>query len=158
MLVAAAALAGPYDGVEADVVASRTIPASPDTVFAALSDPAKLMALYPSDCATWKVPLAGAVPGATGIVTYHAAGMHRKLDVVWLTADAGKRVELDHIGGKGFVTRFSLAAEGEGTKVTLTNYLNAPPSPFTGYYFRKVKPAWDGCHQRTLEALEAIAR
>lgn len=159
-LFVAAALAGKYDGVDANVVATRTLPnTTPAVVYVALSTPAALMALYPEDCATWGVPLTGAVPGATGLVTYHAAGMHRKLDATWKTADADRpRVELDHLGNKGFVTRFDLVADGANTTVTLTNYLNAPPSPFKGYYFKRVKPAWDGCHARVLEALEKVAK
>lgn len=158
-LFLSAALAGKYDGVDANVVATRTLPnTTPAAVYAALSTPAALMALYPTDCAVWGIPLAGDVPGAAGIVSYHAAGMHRKLHVTWKTADADKpRVELDHAGNKGFVTRFDLAAADTATTVTMTNFLNAPPSPFKGYYFTRVKPAWDGCHARVLEALEKTA-
>lgn len=151
------ALAGKWDDKNADVVAVRTIPVPAEAVYAVLSDPTKLMALYPSDCAVWKVPLTGDVPGAKGIVTYKAAGMRRKLDVVWKTATPSQRIELDHLGPKGFVTRFELAPADGGTTVTMTNYISIPAF-IAGYYYKKVQPAWQGCHARELEALETIAK
>lgn len=157
LALVASALAGKWDDKVADVVATRTIPVAAEAVYAVLSDPGKLMALYPSDCAVWKVPLAGDVPGAKGIVTYQAAGMRRKLDVVWKTATPGKRVELDHIGPKGFVTRFELVPVDGGTAVTMTNYLSIPAF-VAGYYYKKVQPAWAGCHARELETLETMAK
>jgi hypothetical protein len=160
-LFIAAALAGKWDDVDANVVASRTLPnVAPQAAYDAVAAPGALQALYPADCAVWTIPIGWEVPGQQGLVTYHAAGMHRKLDVLWKTADRGKpRIELDHLGNRGFVTRFDFVAADANTTVTLTNYLNAPPKPFRGYYFSRVKPAWEGCHARVLEAVEkAVAK
>lgn len=157
-LLIGAALAGKWDGQDADVVATRTLPVSAEAAFAVVSDPAKLMALFPADCAVWKVPLTGEVPDATGIVTYKAALMVRKLDVMVKQADPAARLVLDHAGPKGFSTVFTFAPEGGGTLVTLKTPLLAPPKPLVGYYFKQVKPDWEGCHARTLEALEAAAK
>jgi uncharacterized protein YndB with AHSA1/START domain len=157
LVVMGVALAGSrWEGKPSDIVAERTIAASPAAVYAAL-DPSKLQALFPEDCAHWTGPFAGSGLGASTEVTYIAAGMHRRLQSTVKTLTPGALVELDHPGNKGFVTRFHLEPAGEVTKVTMTTYLAPPPGMIAGYFYNKVQPAWQGCHARTLEALEKAA-
>ena len=65
-------------------------------------------------------------------------------------------VELDHQGPKGFVTRFKLSPQGDGTGVEMTTYINQPPWPFRGVYFKKILPAWQQCHADTIKTLDAL--
>lgn len=153
-LAVSAALAGKWDDKDADVVATTALARPAEAVHAVLSDPTKLMALYPSACATWKTPIAGAVPGATGVVTYRAAGMRRKLNVV-VKEVSPSHIDLEHTGPKGFTTRFALDPSETGTAVTMTNYLTVPPM-VAGYYFKRVQPAWVACHEQVLANLNTV--
>lgn len=154
-LLVGVAFAGKYADREADIVAERVVQATPEAVYAELTDLTQLQALFPPTCADWGGPFTGDGVGAKAIVTYKAGGMMRRLDAVVSKAEPSRLLDLDHPGGKGFVTRFELTPSGEGTRVKLTTFLNPPPSFVRAQYYNKVLPAWQGCHERTLSALDA---
>lgn len=149
-----AAFAGKWDGKVADIVATRTIAAPVGSVYEQMNTPAEWMALFPNDCADFGTPFDGDGVGAKTVVTYTAAGMHRRLDAIWKTASVNRLVDVEHPGPKGFITRIDVVGEGTTTNVTMTTYLNAPPKLIRGYFYTKVQPAWVGCHERTLGNLD----
>lgn len=153
----AAAFAGEPEQ-PADIVASRGVLGSPEKVWSVLTHLDTLQDLYPTDCAEWLEPFDTEGLAATARVVYYAGMMQRPLRAIVKKMDAPHTLDLDHPGEKGFVTRFSLTPEGELTRVTMTTYLNPPPWPVKKYFYRKVKPAWEGCHARTLANLDAVVR
>ena len=143
----------------ADIHASRAIPALPEQVFDILGQTDRLQGLFPSDCARWNEKFDRSTVGGNAGVVYRAAGMRRRLEAIIDRVDPPSKLDLKHAGSKGFITRFDVALEAPGlTRVTLTTYLNPPPKPFQKYFFRRVKPAWEGCHERTLASLEAAVQ
>ncbi len=153
LLAIGLAFGGKWDGVSADIVATKTYNASPEALFSALSDPKKIPGLFPIDCADWEGPFEGEGVGANTVVTYWAAGWHRKLALVVSKADANRVVEFNHPGNKGFTTRFLIEPEGGLQRVTMTTYLLPPPWPFKPYFYKRVKPDWVDCQQRVLDNL-----
>jgi hypothetical protein len=155
VLWSALAFAGKWDGRNADIVAERTILAEPEAVFAKVAEPNAVQTLFPADCADWSGPFDKNEVGGKTIVTYTAGAMMRRLDITLKRAESPRVVDYDHAGNKGFVTRFQLAPVEGGTKVTLTTFLNPPPKLVQGYFYKKVQPAWQGCHERTLANLDS---
>jgi uncharacterized protein YndB with AHSA1/START domain len=146
-----AALAGKWDGSDPDVSAERIVPAAPEVVFQHLLDLANLRAMFPTDCVgLWEPGERTFGEGANALVRYDMAAMHRKLPMTLVHADAPRTIDLDHLGNRGFVTRFTLTPVEGGTNVRIDTPLNAPPWPLDGYYFRVVQPEWQGCYQRAL--------
>lgn len=148
------ALAGRWDGVDPDIHAERLVQAEPQAVFQHLLDLANLRAMFPTDCVgLWEPGERTFGEGANAMVRYDMAAMHRKLPMTLVHADAPRTVDLDHLGNRGFVTRFTLTAVEGGTKVAIDTPLNAPPWPFDAYYFKTVKPEWTQCYVRSLDNL-----
>lgn len=159
LLLIPMALAGKWDGAETDIRAERVIPAAPEAVFSHLLDLGHLRAIFPTDCVgLWEPGERTFGEGANAIVRYDMAAMHRKLPMTLVRAEAPRLIDLDHLGARGFVTRWTLAAEPDGTstKVKLETPLNAPPAPFRGYFQNVVRPEWLGCYARTLENLAGV--
>lgn len=149
------AFGNPWEGRVADVSSTRGIPAPADAVYAQLVDFEALQQVFPADCATeWAVGPEHAGVGARAVVTYRMASLKRRLTATLSKAEPDRVVDLDHEGKKGFVTRFELAPAANGTRVTLTTFLNQPPWPFRGVFFNRVRPAWIDCWDRALIALE----
>jgi uncharacterized protein YndB with AHSA1/START domain len=149
------AMAGKWDGVDTDIRQERVIAATPEQVFGYLLDLKHLQAIFPLDCVGhWEIGERSFGEGANAIVRYDMAMMHRTLPMTLVRATAPTYIDFDHVGPKGFITRWSLAEAEGGTKVTVLTPLSAPPPPFTGYYFNTVKPEWEGCYARALENLE----
>jgi hypothetical protein len=154
ILAVGAALAGSFEGVDSNVIAERTMPVAAEVLYGRLLDLRALQQLIPDDCASdWTFGATSVGLGGTARVTYHAAGMHRRVDAVVSKAEDPRTIDIDHAGQRGFVTRYLLEPDAIGTHVTITTYINAPSWPFRGYYFRNVHPAWEGCHERTLTNL-----
>jgi len=150
------AFAGKWDGKLADVVATHTYHSTPEALFAALSDPKQLPGFFPVDCADWEGPFQGEGVGANTVVTYWAAGWHRKLAVTLAKAETPRKIELAHPGRKGFTTRFLIEQEGGLQRVTMTTYLLPPPWPFKPYYYKQVQPEWVDCQKRMLANVEKV--
>lgn len=154
LLLTGLAFAGKWDEAIADVQATAVIPAAPETVFGFLLDLANLQRIFPADCiGDWEPGERTFGEGASTWVRYDMAAMHRRLPMTLTVADAPRRVDFDHLGSRGFITRWTLEPADGGSRVTVLTPLNPPPRPFRGYYFKKVKPEWEGCYQRALAAL-----
>jgi hypothetical protein len=150
------AAAGKWAGKNADVVAVRVLPADAPVLYERLLDLETFRAMLPADCAgDWELAEARKGVGAHGTVRYDIAGMHRKLDFVLSETEAPRRIDLDHLGNRGFVTRMTLRPVENGTEVGLTTYLEPPRWPFTAYFYKKVQPAWVDCYERALQNLAA---
>ncbi len=151
------ALAGKWDGAETDIRVERVVPAPPEAVFSHLLDLGHLRAIFPTDCVgLWEPGERTFGEGANAIVRYDMAAMHRKLPMTLVRAEAPRLIDLDHLGNRGFVTRWTLTPEGEATRVSLVTPLNAPPVPFRGYFQNVVRPEWLACYTRTLENLAGV--
>jgi hypothetical protein len=159
LMIAAApslAFAGKWAGKTADVVAVRVLPVETPVLFERLLDLETFRATLPADCAAnWDLGEPRKGVGAHGSVRYDIGGMHRHLDFVLNKADAPSRIELDHMGRRGFVTRFALKPVASGTEVELHTYLEPPRWPFTAYFYKNVQPAWIDCYERALQNLAA---
>lgn len=155
MLVLGAALAAnKWEGQNADVEAVREIAAPPEAIYPLLLDLETIADITPPVCASkWHFGEVTSGVGASAQVVYHAASMHRKLTATIAKVSENRQVSVDHPGNKGFVTTWTLTATEAGTSVDLHTYLNQPPFPFRGYYFRRVQPSWERCHESTLENL-----
>ncbi len=154
-LLAGLALANPYEGRETDVLAEAALKSSPQRVFLYLSDVRRYGQLYTDDCG--RNFSTSTDPNGTGAATQfvHKAGpLSRKLVAVISRAEEHHLVEIDHGGGRGFITRFTIEPVGEGSAVSMKSYQNMPPWPVRGIYFNKVQPAWQGCQQRMLANLQ----
>jgi NADPH-dependent ferric siderophore reductase len=126
-----------------------------------LTDLARFSTALPSDCVgrfTVGVPASG--KGAQARLRYDMAAMHRTLNMTVSRVDvqAGRAVvDHDHAGNRGFVSRWFMEAKEDGTHVKVTTPINAPPWPFTKYYFEAVKPEWDACQGRFVENVAMAA-
>jgi hypothetical protein len=154
------AWANQWDGHSADVKAERVIAASPDAVTDVVRDLAAWRDLVPAACATsWELQERTVGVGARGRVTYTIGSMRRTLTVAISKDEPGRVLELDHAGKKGFFTQVVPVATDTGSTVLLTTFLEPPPWPFKGTFFRNVQPAWVACHARTLDAIaDRLAR
>lgn len=156
-----AALAGKYDGLDGDVVVERTLPAAPEQAFAYLLDLKHLQQIFPKDCVgSWEFSERSFGEGASVMVRYDIAAMHRTLPMTLVRAEHLRYIDFDHVGPKGFVTRWHVTPAEGGTKIRIETPLHPPPAPFKGYYFNVVRPEWTACYERTLDnlATELAAR
>lgn len=140
---------------DSDVVATRTIEAPRQAVYAVLTDTARIAELAPERCMRkWEV----APDGDTFEVLYLMEAFRRKLQVVVEEKEPPRRLEWDHLGRKGFVTRFMLEeTEAGGTQVTMTTFVAPPGWPLKKYYFNTIQPAWTTCQDQLLEAVDGAA-
>lgn len=145
----------------ADIVATASVAATPAEMLTVLVDLPRVGPLLPRECVgTWTPGTPSVGKGATAVVRYDMAAMHRKLAMTVTRADdEGQRVivDWDHAGNRGFVTRWVAEASEGGSKVTLTTPINPPPWPFTAYYYQAVKPEWDRCQASFIAAVAAGA-
>jgi hypothetical protein len=141
----------------ADVVVSRRFDAAPEAIYAHLIDARNVKAAAPDACMrSWMFPGRTEGIGAQFRVVYALEGWRRRLDVSVVAADPPRRIEWDHHGNRGFTTRFTIAPDEPGARVTVHTYLNEPPWPFRKYYVRKVQPAWRACYTELLENVAAV--
>ena len=138
-----------------NVEAEGHVDAAPEVVTEYLADLARVASLFPDTCATrwtFDAPRDGEVVG--GQVVYRAGWMRRKLNVTYGEHMPGSHIDLDHLGDKGFVTRFRVEAVDEGgSHVTMTTFLSPPRWPLVKLYGQQVQPIWRDCHRRTLATL-----
>lgn len=158
LLLTGLSVAGKWDGKNTDVVVGRDVPLAQEAVFASFSDLNTVQTLFPADCVEdWILSGATTGVGATFRVTYHLGPLKRRLTGRIQTANPSYVVELDHDGKKGFVTQIALAPSPTGgTQVKLGTYIAAPPWPFKGMYFNKIRPLWLDCYERSLDNLVDI--
>ncbi len=141
----------PWAGKSADVAVERTIDASPESLAARLDSTVEIARLMPEECVhSWE----HTDPTGPARVTYQIKAFKRRLTAKLEIKDPGRVIELDHLGKKGFVTRFLLTETPKGTRVTLTSFLNPPTWPFRKYYYEAVRPDWVVCYEKVLTRLE----
>ena len=161
-LVSNPAWAGKYDGMSADVKVSADVPATPEDVFSYLLDLKHLQAMIPC-IGSWEMSQRTFGEGASAMVRYDIAAMHRKLPVSLSRADAPYRIDLEHLGNLGFTTVITLATPpstdgGPITTVTMLTPLNPPPWPVRKYYYDAVQVEWQKCYATTLDNLAQAMR
>jgi hypothetical protein len=155
-LASAPALAGKWANKDSDVVAVRVVPVETPVLYQRLLDVETFRAMLPADCAAdWELGTPRQGVGANGSVRYDIGGMHRHVRFVLNDAQAPQKIDIEHLGARGFVTRMALRPVGEGTEVELHTYLSPPRWPFTAYFFNRVQPAWVDCYERALQNLAA---
>jgi hypothetical protein len=154
LLAGLASGADKWEGRTADVEAALVIPAPMERIFNHLLDLGNLRSLFPPDCVgSWEMGDRTFGEGASAIVRYDMAGMHRRLAMTLTHAVSATQVDFDHLGKRGFITRWTLAPEGEATRVKVRTPLNPPPRPLRGYFYTSVQPEWQTCYARTLANL-----
>ncbi|MCB9691430.1 MAG: SRPBCC family protein [Alphaproteobacteria bacterium] len=136
---------------DSDVSVSGIVPHDRATIAPRLRDTTSLAALFADCTVDWEH---GVTPKGPARVTYRIMSFRRRLTATVSERDPDHVIELDHAGAKGFVTRFTLTPEGEGTSVAITTYLNPPGWPFRKYYYDTVMPAWRSCYEAALTRLE----
>lgn len=150
------ALAGKWDGMEADIVAEVTVNASVPVVRAQFED-LHTLDLYSDACASERIiGEPSAHVGAPFRVRYDAGPWSRLAEGT--IADVGHQyVDWEHTGRYGFTTRYQFAEDvaTSGTVVTMTTFLDTPPWPFMGIFFKRVRPGWAACHHELLTAVAA---
>ena len=88
------------------------------------------------------------------------AAMHRNLTftITRVEADPSRSiVDFDHATNLGFITRWTLTPGESGTAVNVKTALNAPPWPFTGYYFAAIRPEWLSCQAELVQNVAKLA-
>lgn len=146
------------DGADPDIRAEAVVAVSPEQVYAVLTDLEKLALAYPSTCiGRWERGAKTAGPGATAVVRYDIATMHRKLVMALINAEPTWKVEFEHAGDRGFITQWTLTIDPLGTKVAVKTLMNPPPWPFTRYYFDTIQPDWQWCQQQAIQGVAMIA-
>ncbi len=151
------AWAGKFDGLSADVSVTAPVDAPPEQVFTYLLDLKHLQAMIPC-IGKWEMSQRTFGEGASAMVRYDIAAMHRKLPVSLSRADAPYRIDLEHLGNLGFTTVITLAPVQDASGATTTNVtiltpLNPPPWPVRKYYYDAVQVAWKQCYATTLDHL-----
>ncbi len=146
----------------ADVKVSLDVPATPEQVFSYLLDFAHLQSIIPC-IGSWEMSQRTFGEGASAMVRYDIAAMHRKLPVSLSRADAPYRIDLEHLGNLGFTTVISLTAPpstdgGPVTNVTILTPLNPPPWPIRKYFYDAVHVEWQKCYATTLDNLAQAMR
>ncbi|MEZ4319278.1 MAG: SRPBCC family protein [Myxococcota bacterium] len=156
LFMISALAASPWADKNADVAVERTIPASPAALAALVHTTQDIAALMPEACVVdWE----HTEPQGPARVTYQIKSFKRRLTARLTVPEPNRRIELDHEGKKGFVTRFLFTeVPNQGTRVQLTTFLNAPPWPLRKYYFEAVRPDWVVCYEQALTALEDQVR
>ena len=111
----------------ADVVAERVIVAPADTVYDAVFDLQKMEQLVAGACIVdWQHGAKSTGLGATAMVTYQAGALNRDLLATVSRAEEDWIIDINHPSKKGFLTRWLFETVDNGTRVTLTTYLNEP--------------------------------
>jgi hypothetical protein len=154
----ASATAGKWDDAPSDVEVRATIATSPTAVHATVSDLKTWSTLLPEDCATdWQFTASTRGVGSKAKVTYTYGPLRRKLTANIVSDEPGRLWRIDHENErKGFFVQFSYPDSTESsTNVLLATPLNPPPWPFKGPFYKKVRPAWEDCYTRSLQALSA---
>jgi hypothetical protein len=138
-----------------DIVATGTVKAPPEVVSERLSDLDEVLLVAPEKCfRRWEIGPQVVGEGAQFRVVYLVQAFRRRLYGTVSKVVPGKRVEWNHDGNKGFVTRWSLEPVDGGTKVTAHTYIQGPPKPFRRYYTNTVQPAWKVCYEDLISGLD----
>lgn len=142
----------------ADIVADIQITASPDKVHEYLLNLSNHADLSPDDCTRrWEMGARMEGVGASATLVYVAPPVWRRALTAVLIEETEQRIVLDHPGDRGFVTtfEFDLQAPVGMTALTMHTWINPPPKPFEGLYYKWIRPHWRDCQERFLTNLAA---
>jgi hypothetical protein len=146
--------ASAWDGHDASVRVEKRVSASPASLYNEVNDLQSLSEIFPATCVQdWALSGQTAGLGARGRVTYRFEKLKRRLTVTISKTEASRYVELDHLGSKGFISRWLMVEDEDGTVLSLETFMNPPPWPFKRYYFEKIQPKWQACYALTLDNL-----
>jgi hypothetical protein len=146
--------ANPWDNHDASIRVEKLVNASPMEIYETVVDLRKLSEIFPATCVQdWALSGQTAGVGARGRVTYRFEKLKRRLTVTISKAEPGRYVELDHLGSKGFISRWLMQENGATTMLSLETFMNPPPWPFKGYYYQAIQPKWRACYELTLDNL-----
>lgn len=161
LLAVAAAFAADPAPPSPDVLTATTVAASPEAIVAVLTDLSRFQTALPPECVGRFVPGSPASgKGATARIRYDMAAMHRNLTftITRVEADPSRSiVDFDHASNLGFITRWTLTPSEAGTAVSVKTALNAPPWPFTAYYFAAIRPEWTSCQAQIVQNVAKLA-
>lgn len=158
LLMTLGALANQWEGVEADVMAERSIAAPAEAIWAEISDLERLREHLPRACVQdWVMGDQTAGIGANARVTYRIGWWRARLGASIVKAEEPRWLDLHHDGKQGFTMRFKLEPVGDRTRVSARSYVAAPPWPARGYYHRTVRPRWTVCMNDALASIEQAA-
>ena len=157
LLVLSTAFAAGDPDAEGDVVASIQIAAAPDVVHAYLMDLSNHADLAEKDCTRkWQLGERTDGVGAGARLTYVAPPVWRRSLTMTIIESEPRRITIDHPGNRGFVTTFDFEdPEAADTNVTMHTWINPPPKPLQGVYFKWVQPHWRDCQERFLASVAA---
>lgn len=137
-----------------DVIATRTIQAPADALYAQLLDFTAHENLWPEDCTQkWEFGTTSVGIGANARLTYRSAMMRRRLTATIAEGEPGRYLKIDHAGKRGFAITWTLDAMDDQTKVEVHTWVDPPPWPLTATYMNKIRPAWKECHKGLLDNL-----
>ena len=140
-----------------DVVARRTVNATPAEVYRWLLDLEHHEQMWPEGCTSrWDYGSVRAGVGASVRVTYRASTMRRRLTATLAEGDPGRYLKVDHAGRLGFVTTWTLTELSDQTRVELHTWVDPPPWPLTNIYMNWVRPEWKRCHLGALDQLAQL--
>lgn len=146
--------ANSWEGHDASIRVEKLVEVSAADIYAEVNDLRSLSEIFPATCVQdWALSGQTEGLGARGRVTYRFEKLKRRLTVTISKAEAGRYVELDHLGSKGFISRWLMVEEEGGTTLSLETFMNPPPWPFRGYYYRSIQPKWRACYELTLDNL-----
>jgi hypothetical protein len=138
----------------ADIVAERVIAAPTSTVYDEVFDLHKMEQLFAGACIVdWQHGAKSVGLGATAMITYQAGAMKRELLATVSRSEEDWIIDVNHPGKNGFLTRWLFETVDNGTRVTLTTYLNEPHWLFRRYFYKRVHRDWVGCYSYALERL-----
>ncbi len=152
--ITALALAGKWDGMEADIVAEVAVNAAMPVIREQFED-LHTLDLYSDACASERmIGEPSAHVGAPFRVRYDA-GPWSRLAEGTISEVGHQYVDWEHTGRYGFTTRYQFTEDPETseTVVTMTTFLDTPPWPFRGIFFKRVRPGWAACHHELLTAV-----
>jgi uncharacterized protein YndB with AHSA1/START domain len=145
----------PVFAEDGDVVALRRIAASPEQAYAQVLDLSSHPQLWPEGCVDrWEQGSQASGVGASARLRYRAGAWRRSLTAIIQKADPPRRIDVEHPGRKGFVTTWTFTPAAGGVEVELHTWILAPPRPFKRAWERRIRPAWQRCHEGALEGLE----
>lgn len=154
LLMIGAALAGKFDGMETSVDVTRLVAVAPEAAYAHVLDLNHVKAMFPRECiGLFVIGERSFGEGANALVRYDMGLMHRKLPMTLVRADAPRIIDFDHVGPRGFITRWHFEPVEGGTNVRIETPLSGPPKLLLGYYHNVVKTEWEGCYATALDNL-----
>ncbi len=161
LLAVTAVLAADPAPPVADILTEATVPAAPEAIVAVLTELSRFQTALPPACVGRFVPgVPASGKGAMARIRYDMAAMHRNLTFTITRVDVDPSrsiVDFDHATDLGFITRWTLTPSEAGTLVSVKTALNAPPWPFTAYYFSAIKPEWTSCQAEIVQNVAGLA-